>query len=87
MHIFLKPRFSKLFQELPNDLQKEVLEKLELFRNPANHKVLRVHKLHGKMKDCYSFSITYSLRVVFRYEDKTKSSAVLLAIGDHEVYN
>jgi plasmid maintenance system killer protein len=81
--IFL-PTFVKLFNKLESDLQSEVLEKIDLFKNPRNHEQLKVHKLHGKLKNRYSFYVNYKFRIIFTYV--SKKEAVLLTVGDHEVY-
>lgn len=79
-----KPTFIRQFKKLEPALQKEVLEKIELFKKTKNHKHLKVHKLKGVLKGRYSFSINYSYRAVFNYQGKNR--VVLLAIGDHDVY-
>jgi addiction module RelE/StbE family toxin len=84
MEISYKPSFVRQFNKLEKELQEEILEKLEIFKNKKNHKNLKVHKLNGKLKDFYSFSVNYAYRIVFMYESKQK--ATLLAVGDHEVY-
>ena len=61
------PEFVRSYKKLEPELQEEVWEKIELFKNPANHRELRVHKLHGKFKDCFSFSVNYRVRVIFSY--------------------
>ncbi len=86
MEVSFKPSFVRLYHKLPPPLQDEVREKIDLFKNTGNHPRLKVHKLHGKLKDAYSFSVNYHYRIVFIFEDKKKSSAVLLSIGDHEIY-
>ncbi len=84
MEILYKPTFIRQFNRLEELLQDEVLEKIELFKNEKNHKQLKVHKLTGKLKNFYSFSVNYSYRIIFSYENK--KSVVLFAIGDHDVY-
>lgn len=84
IEIFFLPVFIKRFNVFEKDLQSEVLEKIELFKDVKNHKQLQVHKLHGQMKDRYSFSVNYKFRIVFRYI--SKKGVVLLAIGDHDIY-
>lgn len=84
MEIHFKPTFVRQFKKLPPTLKKEVLEKVEFFRDPTNHQQLKVHKLKGRFKDCHSFSVNYAWRIVFMYENP--DSAILLAVGDHEVY-
>ena len=84
MEILYKPTFVRQFNKLEELLQDEVLDKIELFKDKKNHKQLKIHKLTGKLKDFYSFSVNYSYRIVFSYENK--KSVVFLAIGDHNVY-
>lgn len=84
MVIKYKPSFVREFKKLPVDLQEEALERIDLFKNKTNHKKLKVHKLKGKLKKFYSFSVTYSHRVVFEYENK--KDVVFLGIGDHDIY-
>lgn len=84
MRVKYKPSFVREFKKLQTELQEESLDKIELFKNKNNHKKLKVHKLKGRLKNFYSFSVTYSHRVVFEYEEK--ESVVFLGIGDHDVY-
>jgi plasmid maintenance system killer protein len=86
MEVHFKPSFVRLYNKLPPALQEEVREKIDLLKDISNHQKLRVHKLQGAMKDTYSFSINYHYRIVFMFENKKKSSAVLLVIGTHEIY-
>ena len=79
-----KPSFIKEMENLEKDLYGEVLEKIELFQHEKNHVPLKVHKLKGKLSAKYSFSVNYKIRIVFQYE--SKKEAVLLAIGNHDVY-
>ena len=70
MLISYKPSFVREFKKLPSELQEETLERIDLFRNVENHKKLKAHKLKGRLKNFYSFSVTYSHRIVFSYESK-----------------
>ena len=67
MEVSFTPTFFRSMKSLPTALQEEVFEKIDLFRDPANHQALKVHKLRGKLKDCFSFSVNYKIRVVFEY--------------------
>ena len=82
--ISFKPSFVREAKRLENALISELLEKIEMLKNRENHTMLKVHKLHGKLKGFWSFSVTYKLRGVFAFE--VKDEIVLLAIGDHNVY-
>ena len=79
------PVFIRNLGKLEKKLQEEALEKIKLFKNPDNHKQLKVHKLQGQFKNCYSFSVNYRYRILFSYE--TNERVNLLAIGDHDIYN
>ncbi|MFH1979145.1 MAG: hypothetical protein ABII97_02080 [Patescibacteria group bacterium] len=78
------PRFLRKLKSLDLNFQEEVIEKIDLFKNSKNHKSLKVHKLHGIFKNCYSFAVNYKTRIVF--EHISKNTVVLLSIGDHNVY-
>ncbi len=84
LEIKYKPSFLRDFKKLPPDIQADTRQKLDLIKNSEEHEKLRVHKLRGKLSDFYSFSVTYSHRVIFSYE--SKNSIVLLAIGNHDIY-
>jgi len=85
--IFLSKKLTKEMKKLEKrnpKLLDEVLEKIEDFKDPINHKKLRVHKLHGKMKKRYGFWVNYKDRIIFKYKDRV--TANLLTFGDHSIY-
>lgn len=84
MKIAYTPAFERQFHALDVALQEEALQKINLFKDVANHRQLKVHKLHGKLRDRFGFSVNYKDRIVFAY--LSKDEVVLHAIGDHEVY-
>ena len=82
--IGFKPSFIKQAKRLEKGLFEKMIGKIELLKNERNHSLLKVHKLHGKLADCYSFSVDYGVRIIFEFE--TNKELTLLAIGDHSVY-
>jgi addiction module RelE/StbE family toxin len=65
--------------------EKTFWERLETFRNNPFDQKLRTHKLSGRLKDLWSFSIEYDLRVVFLLLEDDR--ALFVDIGTHdEVY-
>jgi len=84
MIVSYTPLFIKQYKKLPIDLQEEVKEKISLFKENHEHSFLKTHKLKGRLKDRFSFSVNYAYRIVFQY--LSKNEAVLLCIGDHDVY-
>ena len=84
INIIYSPVFVKQFGKLNKDFQDEVIQKIELFKNKDNHILLKVHKLHGKLKEQYSFYINYKTRIVFMWGDNKE--ALFFALGDHDLY-
>ena len=60
-------------------------ERVEAFKSDPFDPKLRTHKLSGKLKDLWGFTVEYDLRVVFYFVDTQR--AVFVDIGTHtEVY-
>ncbi|HCC06131.1 TPA: type II toxin-antitoxin system mRNA interferase toxin, RelE/StbE family [Candidatus Nomurabacteria bacterium] len=78
------PVFVRQLNKLDENLKEEVVEKNEMFKDVSNHQYLKVHKLHGKLNNRYSFSVNYNYRIIFEYA--TKNNVNILAIGDHNIY-
>jgi addiction module RelE/StbE family toxin len=80
--------FKRAFKRIikNNKISEDVFfEKLEVFVNNPFEPNLRTHKLSGKLKNLWAFSLGYDLRVVFIFEEDDK--IVLIDIGTHdEVY-
>lgn len=84
MKIAFTPKFLRLLKRLPRDLQEDVITKIKLLNDTNNHHSLKVHKLKGRLKGFYSFSVDYKNRVIFEYI--SDDEIVLLAVGDHDMY-
>ena len=82
------PTFQRAFRKRikgNTDLQTRFWQKIEQFQQDPFQPTLRTHKLSGKMKNTWSFSIEYDARVIFYFTDDGK--AVFIDIGTHdEVY-
>jgi addiction module RelE/StbE family toxin len=67
------------------DREDNFWKKTEAFKNNPFEPQLKSHKLSGKLKDLWSFSVEYDLRVIFYFADKEK--VVFIDLGTHkEVY-
>ena len=86
MEVSFTPGFLRMLKVLPDALREEAIEQIESFKNPTNHERLKVHKLTGRLKGRYGFSVNYNTRIVFCYLTTKPKEALLLAIGDHDVY-
>lgn len=85
MQISYTPSFVRQYKKLPLALREEAKEKIEIFRRNPDQPMLKTHKLKGRLRGNYSFSVNYSHRIVFMF-DRTKTQAILLTIGDLNVY-
>lgn len=63
------------------DLLKKVSQVMDLIAKDYLNQKLKTHKLSGSLKECYSSSIDYSYRIVFKVSD---SEIYLLNIGSHD---
>ncbi len=82
--VSITPQFKRMFKKLESNLKEEAFDKIVQFKDPENHKKLKIHKLKGVHKNRYSFSVNYRIRIVFAYTNK--HSVILTAIGSHDVY-
>lgn len=70
---YLHPKFKKLIEE-----------RTEIFKQNCFDQRLKTHKLKGKCKGFWSFSLTHSHRVLFEFLDD--ETAAFIDIGDHSIY-
>ena len=88
IRIALSSGFKRAYKKrLRNDADKQLkfVECLLLFAADPYHPRLRTHKLTGQLKDLWSFSIEYDLRIVFYFVNDNE--VILEDIGTHdEVY-
>ncbi len=84
----LQPCLRRSYKkQIKNQLAVQQLftEKVALFLQDPYHPQLRTHKLRGVLKDFYSFSIDYDLRVIFYFA--SDNEVIFENIGTHdEVY-
>ena len=76
--------FVKNWSKLNSKTKNETVEKIDIFlQNPYTHN-LKTHKLTGKLNDFWSFSVSYHLRILFRF---VQGDVVeFIDIGGHEIY-
>jgi len=77
--------FKKAFhKKIKNNPEREAKfwKKVELFISDPFSKSLRTHKLSGKLKYLWSFSVEFDLRIIFYFEKANK--CVFIDIGTHE---
>jgi len=83
MDIIYSPNFIRSYKKIPKQV-KILAEKREIiFRKNPNDMRLKTHKLHGRLKDCWAFSINEKYRIIFEFGD---DCIYFHFIGDHKVY-
>lgn len=84
MKIIYSPTFIKKYKKLPKKIKGLAEEKEKIFiKNPFDP-MLKTHKLHGKFKGLYSFSINYQYRIIF--EIKKDQVFIFLLVNNHNIY-
>lgn len=84
VQIVYNPRFAKKLDRFSSEEQKKILGKLHIFwENPYNNS-LKAHKLSGKLNNLWSFSVSYHLRILFRFVQK--NIVEFIDLGGHEIY-
>ena len=89
MEVAFSSSFRKAFNKRLKNTESEweFWERLELFVVDPFDAKLKTHKLSGKLKDLWGFSVGFNLRVVFYFTNTKPQKAVFIDIGTHdEVY-
>ena len=65
-------------------IQQLVIKKDAIFRVDPFDARLRTHRLKGKLKEYWSYSVNYHYRILFRFFND--SEVIYFDVGTHEVY-
>lgn len=88
IEIAFSSSFRKAFRKRVTgniELENRFWQRVDIFiRNPFDER-LKTHKLSGKLKDLWNFSVDYDVRIIFYFVDEQK--VIFINIGKHdEVY-
>ncbi|MFA6518256.1 MAG: type II toxin-antitoxin system mRNA interferase toxin, RelE/StbE family [Candidatus Shapirobacteria bacterium] len=84
MEIIYSPQFAKEYRKIPQQVKLKAEKREKIFRlNPFDPQ-LKTHRLSGKLKDFWSFSIDYHYRIIFQFE--SESTIWFLSVGTHQIY-
>lgn len=83
--IYYSPHFERAFKLLTHKIKKQAFEKEKIFRKDCFDKSLKVHKLKGKLKKYWSFSVNHSYRILFEFYNQNE--VIFSDIGTHSIYN
>ncbi len=85
MKILVLPKFIRQFKKLPPEIKKSAVQKENIFRQNPFDPRLKTHKLQGELEGFWSFSVSYSHRIIFDFTDQ--ETVQFYMIGDHDVYD
>ena len=83
-NILVTARFERQYKKFPGKVKIAAKEKEAIFRSDPLDARLAMHKLHGREKGVWAFSITHSYRVKFTLLDP--GEVLFLEIGTHDIY-
>ena len=82
--IIYTPALKKEYKKLPKKIKFIAEQKEKLFRKNPFNPILDTHKLHGRLYEFWSFSITDKYRIIFEF--KEKNIVNFHSVGTHEIY-
>jgi len=85
MKILYSPKFAKEYKKLSSKIKLLAESKESVFRKDPRHSSLKTHKLTGRLKEYWAFSIDYQYRIIFQF--LKKDTIWFHSIGTHEIYN
>lgn len=83
MKIYYHPHFLKSYKFLDKDIKRKAEIKEKIFRKNSFHPSLKTHKLSGKLKKQWSFSVGNKYRILFEFDN---GDVIFLHIGTHKIY-
>ncbi|MEK7107114.1 MAG: type II toxin-antitoxin system mRNA interferase toxin, RelE/StbE family [Patescibacteria group bacterium] len=84
MLIRVSSKFRKSYKKLPKNVREKATEKEQIFRANAFDTRLDTHKLHGKYKEFWAFTVVNQYRIMFAFVDA--NTADFVNIGTHDIY-
>jgi len=84
MKIYYSSKFEREYKKLPKYIKELAEEKEKIFRNNPFDPRLNTHKLSGRLKEFWAFSIDSKYRTIFEFIEK--DIVWFHLIGDHSIY-
>jgi len=84
MRIYYSSKFAREYKGLPAQVKRSAEEREQIFRQNPYDLRLKTHKLHGRLKTYWAFSIDQKYRIIFEFADK--DTVWFHSVGDHSLY-
>jgi mRNA-degrading endonuclease YafQ of YafQ-DinJ toxin-antitoxin module len=85
MKIYYLPKFKRQYRKLPREVQEIAEEKEVIFRKNPFDSQLKTHKLAGMLGGFWSFSVSYTHRIIFEFVED--GNVRFYQIGPHRIYD
>jgi mRNA-degrading endonuclease YafQ of YafQ-DinJ toxin-antitoxin module len=82
--IYYSSRFFKKLAKLSDEELARLGTIEKIFKADCFDRRLNTHKLKGKLKNYWAFSLTHSQRIIFRF--LKKGTVAFVDIGSHHIY-
>lgn len=84
MQIYYSSKFAREYKKLPKKIKEGAVGKEVIFRNNPFDSRLDTHKLSGRLKEYWAFSINNTYRIIFEFAKK--NTIWFHSVGDHSIY-
>lgn len=84
MKIIYTSKFAREYKKLPEEIKILAEYKEQIFRKELFNKILQTHKLGGRLKEFWSFSVNNKYRIIFEFGNH--GAVYFHSIGDHSIY-
>ncbi|MBI3638448.1 type II toxin-antitoxin system mRNA interferase toxin, RelE/StbE family [Candidatus Wolfebacteria bacterium] len=84
MKIVYSPKFIREYKKLPKEIKLLAENKEKVFRKNPFAAALGAHKLRGRLKNFWSFSIDLKHRIIFEFGGS--DIVYFHSVGDHSIY-
>ncbi len=82
--VYYSTQFKKSLKKYAKGRKNLIKKRINLFLEDPFHPSLKTHKLKGKLKGLYSFSVDYNLRILFEFIEE--DTVGFIDIGTHSIY-
>ena len=84
VEIEYSPKFARMYAKLPRRTKNAAEEKEKIFRKDPFDPQLKTHKLAGRMRGYWAFSVDYRYRILFSFEGE--GLVRFHTVGTHDIY-
>lgn len=84
MKIYYSAKFAKEYKKLPKKIKLLAEKKEAVFRKNPFEARLKTHRLTGKLKQFWAFSINYQYRIIVEFVNQ--NTVWFHAVGTHQIY-